>query len=562
MSHLPRRLLALFLCLAVLPALVVLPQAAAPFRDVAPDDWYYDDVTELAGRGVLVGAGPGRFDPDGPMTRAALLTALWRLSGKPEPNSVSPYPDTIRSAGLSKASAWAAQDGLLAQIAATRLEPDRAVTRQELAAILWRWGRTHGANLSFRVSLDSFPDLDDVQSWARTPLSVLVANRILRGAERGGILWLVPDEPATRAQAAAILARFVRQLVERQPPEPEVAPWLPRAERSTTALWVNGRQILCCTCRDLPYARLKDLAACLDGRLMVGKNVTLRLSSGTVYLSPGAETALIGGKNVELGGPMAEYEGDWCVPVQKLLAALGFHELDDIWWNELFFTRFPANDQVQQGYKVPILRYHAVSDDTWGNTGAFISPAKLELQLQTLLAEGCTPITFEDLDRLDQIEKPVILTFDDGYRDNYTNLFPLLKKYRIPATIFLVTGAVGNEVNLTQEMIREMADSGLVSFQSHTVTHPHLDDLDGQALKDEIQNSMLAVARMTGKQPFVFSYPEARTTEASRAWVKEYYQFSVYRDNMDYITGTDPYEIPRHGIWWDCTMERFLECIH
>ena len=259
---------------------------------------------------------------------------------------------------------------------------------------------------------------------------------------------------------------------------------------------------------------------------------------------------------------MAEYEGDWCVPVQKLLAALGFHELDDIWWNELFYTRFPANDQVQQGYKVPILRYHAVSDDTWGNTGAFISPAKLELQLQTLLAEGCTPITFEDLDRLDQIEKPVILTFDDGYRDNYTNLFPLLKKYRIPATIFLVTGAVGNEVNLTQEMIREMADSGLVSFQSHTVTHPHLDDLDGQALKDEIQNSMLAVARMTGKQPFVFSYPEARTTEASRAWVKEYYQFSVYRDNMDYITGTDPYEIPRHGIWWDCTMERFLECIH
>ena len=44
--------------------------------------------------------------------------------------------------------------------------------------------------------------------------------------------------------------------------------------------------------------------------------------------------------------------------------------------------------------------------------------------------------------------------------------------------------------------------------------------------------------------------------------MKEYYQFSVYRDNMDYITGTDPYEIPRHGIWWDCTMERFLECIH
>ena len=70
------------------------------------------------------------------------------------------------------------------------------------------------------------------------------------------------------------------------------------------------------------------------------------------------------------------------------------------------------------------------------------------------------------------------LTLDDGYEDNYTNLFPLLKKYQAKATISVVTGSIGQPGILTADQIREMSDSGLVEFASHTVTHPHLTSLD------------------------------------------------------------------------------------
>lgn len=88
------------------------------------------------------------------------------------------------------------------------------------------------------------------------------------------------------------------------------------------------------------------------------------------------------------------------------------------------------------GRQVPVLMYHAVGDDCWGEEHLFVRPAELEQQLQYLSENGYETIFFEDLAHLERYEKPVILTFDDGYDDNYTLLLPLLQKYHMKATIF------------------------------------------------------------------------------------------------------------------------------
>ena len=95
------------------------------------------------------------------------------------------------------------------------------------------------------------------------------------------------------------------------------------------------------------------------------------------------------------------------------------------------------------GRQVPVLMYHAVGDDCWGEEHLFVRPAELEQQLQYLSENGYETIFFEDLAHLERYEKPVILTFDDGYDDNYTLLLPLLQKYHMKATIFMIAGDIG-----------------------------------------------------------------------------------------------------------------------
>ena len=95
------------------------------------------------------------------------------------------------------------------------------------------------------------------------------------------------------------------------------------------------------------------------------------------------------------------------------------------------------------GVRVPVLMYHAVGDDCWGEESLFVKPEELEKQLQYLSENGYETIFFEDLSHIEQYEKPVLLTFDDGYDDNAETLLPLLRKHGMKATIFLIAGDVG-----------------------------------------------------------------------------------------------------------------------
>lgn len=249
------------------------------------------------------------------------------------------------------------------------------------------------------------------------------------------------------------------------------------------------------------------------------------------------------------------------LPMEPLVTSLGLTSLWDEQENTLYASTVVTNDSVQKGRRVPMLMYHAVSDDTWGIDELFVKPAEMERQLKYLRDNGYTTITFEDLSRLDQIQKPVMLTFDDGYKDNYRELFPLLQKYNAKATVFMITGKLSKKRYLTPEMIAEMADSGLVSIQSHTVSHPKLGEQTDAVQRQELENSRLQLARLTKRVPFVLCYPSGSYNHATRSIGAEYYSFGIKMNGGLYNTSVDPFLIPRYYVSRTTSLSSFASMV-
>ena len=288
---------------------------------------------------------------------------------------------------------------------------------------------------------------------------------------------------------------------------------------------------------------------------------------GSVEVHSGIEThsatfALEGKEKTFATGPEGGlYTGTaWYQPEEDLLALLeGYHPYKVE--GRTYYTAYPLAEEIPEGYEVPTLMYHAVSDDCWGIAQLFVSPSELEKQLQWLQEEGYTTIHFEDLGRVDEIQKPILLTFDDGYLDNYTELFPLLKKYNAKATVFMIMGSVGGWNYLTADQIKEMDASGLVSFQSHTVTHEFLSTRTAEQLEYELSESKRMLAEITGKESFVLCYPTGKYSEESLDATADHYQFGLLMSGKNYETGDNPLKITRRYIARSTTLEQYKDMI-
>lgn len=210
---------------------------------------------------------------------------------------------------------------------------------------------------------------------------------------------------------------------------------------------------------------------------------------------------------------------------------------------------YPApSENIPEGIQVPILMYHAVSDDIVGIEELHVSPSNMEDQLAYLVENGYDPIFFSDLPHLEDYDKPVILTFDDGYEDNYSELFPLLKKYGVKATIFIITDYMGYPNKMNWEQIQEMSLSGLVSIQSHTATHRFLSELSEDELVQEMERSQTTLLKLTGIKPYVLCYPSGDSNSLAREVASRYYSFGLIMGPAGYVTGSDPYLVGRHYV--------------
>lgn len=257
------------------------------------------------------------------------------------------------------------------------------------------------------------------------------------------------------------------------------------------------------------------------------------------------------------GGPAPDPDGSnepsnvrvLYLPFDELIAAMDCPLYVDEDTGVHYYTPSARRFEIPQGVNVPVLMYHAVSDDIWGGAELFVSPSDMEAQLAYIVDNGYDAIWFEDLSHIEDYDKPVILTFDDGYEDNYTELFPLLKKYGVKATIFVIAKSPSNEEHMaTEQQIREMSTSGLVSIQSHTYTHAYLDELDYESTKYEMEQSKKIITRIAGKEPLVLCYPSGRYSDYTLQLGPEYYLFGIKMNGGLYNTSADPFLVNRYYV--------------
>ena len=287
-----------------------------------------------------------------------------------------------------------------------------------------------------------------------------------------------------------------------------------------------------------------------------GENVTLTDESGQTHVLSANDDSVRVIKNSD------DSVSECWFDIQVLSDALSLRYLSDTENQTMYLSPKIDTAAIPSGRQVPVLMYHAVSDQTWGLEGLFLSPSDMEAQLKYLTENGYDPIFFSDLPHLDQYRKPVILTFDDGYNNNYTDLYPLLQKYNVKATIFVIPSSVGGQYSMTAAQIKEMADSGLVSIQSHTQDHKELASLSADQQKQQFAQSQLAIARMTGRIPSVLSYPSGSYDSNTLSLAPEYFDMAVKSRGGLWTVQNNFFEIDRYPVYRDTGIHSFQTFIH
>ena len=243
-------------------------------------------------------------------------------------------------------------------------------------------------------------------------------------------------------------------------------------------------------------------------------------------------------------------DGDCWVAPDLLAKQLSFRCLFDPETGAGYLSPAVDTSLLPAGRSVPVLMYHAVADDPWGWEGLFMTPEEMRSHLRWLLDNGYDPIFFSDLAHIDDYDLPVIITFDDGYNDNYSELLPILQEFQAKATVFVIAANVDYNPNfMTSEQVKALADSGLVDIQSHTVNHMELASLTEEQQLTELRDSQLMLARITGKVPYVVSYPAGKYNDVTLRLGPEYYDFGVKSRDGLWTIGDNFFTVDRFPVY-------------
>lgn len=179
-----------------------------PFADVPSGSWYYDDVAYVYDTGLMTGLTATAFGPNLSTTRGMIVTILWRMENEPAARHGCPFVDVRRGSYYEQAIAWASENGIVTGFDASTFAPDRAITREQLAAILFRFAAYRGMDaVTLRENLSSFQDQAAISAYAVSALNWAVGEGLMQGTGDK----LEPTGSATRAQVAAMLRRFIQR---------------------------------------------------------------------------------------------------------------------------------------------------------------------------------------------------------------------------------------------------------------------------------------------------------------------------------------------------------------
>lgn len=179
-----------------------------PFADVPSGSWYYDDIAYVYDAGLMTGLTATAFGPNLSTTRGMIVTILWRMENEPAAKHGCPFADVRRGSYYEQAIAWASENGIVTGFDASTFAPDRAITREQLAAILFRFAAYRGMDaVTLRENLSSFQDQAAISAYAVSALNWAVGEGLMQGTGDK----LEPTGSATRAQVAAMLRRFIQR---------------------------------------------------------------------------------------------------------------------------------------------------------------------------------------------------------------------------------------------------------------------------------------------------------------------------------------------------------------
>lgn len=188
---------------------------SSKFVDVpALSHWAHRGVDFAVSHGLFGGTSATTFEPQSEMTRAMLVTVLWRYEGKPE-GYENTFTDVNAKDGnwYIDAVAWASAEGIVGGVGHNRFAPEENITREQMATILYRYAAKRSFDTTERADLSAFPDADAVESWATDAMQWAVAEKLIGGSDGK----LLPQGNATREQVATILMRFIQNIAEAQP---------------------------------------------------------------------------------------------------------------------------------------------------------------------------------------------------------------------------------------------------------------------------------------------------------------------------------------------------------
>lgn len=225
---------------------------------------------------------------------------------------------------------------------------------------------------------------------------------------------------------------------------------------------------------------------------------------------------------------------------------------------------------LKRKYDIPVIMYHkVVNDESEGGVhGTYITAEKFDKHMKYLKENNYEPITFKELlklnyrNRFNNGKKYIILTFDDGYEDNYKIAFPILKKYQFKCIIYLVSHLNYNKWDvevpenpekefalMSWDMIKEMQEYG-IEFGGHTMTHQKLAHIPFEQAKEEITKSTEFLEEKLGEKLVCFAYPYGDLNEEVKEFVRECgYSFAVATDSGDLSFSEDLFQIRRIGIF-------------
>ena len=196
----------LFLVLVLLLGMIPSALAANPFTDVPGDAWYYRYVDSCYMSGYMNGITETEFQPDAKMTRAMLVTVLYRIAGEPSTAGVTPFSDVAADSWFAAPVAWAYENKIVNGTSAVTFSPDANITREDMVTIFHRYAKAQGLDISCSADLTDYTDAARINSWAETAMAWAISKGIIQGVSA---TELNPLGSATRAECATILNRWM-----------------------------------------------------------------------------------------------------------------------------------------------------------------------------------------------------------------------------------------------------------------------------------------------------------------------------------------------------------------